>query len=287
MKSIKIAYRGPRATVLPVIVLLFHVLAAPAQETAHPHDRLACTQCHFKGGGVATAALGGAAPPPDVRDERRSGRCRNCHADDPEGIASILGFHRPGSDNCVRCHSFHEIGKTTGPGSGVDLAAAKRVDASHCRSCHAPGADLQALSDGHRIAAELYHQDTGALIGKTLSEGCLLCHDADRTSPWQAATAKGIFTVAEHNSHPRGVLLRPGTGTAARHIRKDPDPRAPLFGGRIECQTCHLLTAGNGDLLIPFPSKYDLCLACHQTAGPGSNLHEDLLATMVGKPGSR
>ncbi|MGD9547184.1 MAG: hypothetical protein AB7V45_06470 [Candidatus Krumholzibacteriia bacterium] len=278
--------QGPWAASFVVIVLLCLVPVAKAQETAHPHDRLACTRCHFQGGRVAAAGMGGDVSTAGVRDDRRSDRCRTCHQDDPESLAATLGFHRPGSDNCARCHSFHEPGKTTGPGSGVELTAAKRVDASHCRSCHAPGADLQALSAGHRRAAELYHEESGALIGKTLSEGCLLCHDADRTSPWQAATAKGITTVSEHSSHPRGVLVRPGTGTAARHIRKDLDDRAPLFGGRIECQTCHLLTAGSEDLLIPFPAKYDLCLACHQTAGPDSSDQEKMLATMVGKPGS-
>ncbi|MFH2052420.1 MAG: cytochrome c3 family protein [bacterium] len=285
MKPINSIPRGLKAASFVVIVLLSLVPAAQAQEPAHPHDRLACTQCHFRGGRVAAAGMDGGVSPAGVRDDRRTDRCSTCHKDDPEGLAATLGFHRPGSDNCARCHSFHEAGKTTGPGSGVDLTTAKRVDASHCRSCHAPGADLQALSAGHRRAAELYHEDTGTLIGKTLSEGCLLCHDADGTSPWLAATAKGISTVSEHTSHPRGVLVRPGTGTAARHIRKDLDARAPLFGGRIECQTCHLLTAGSEDLLIPFASRYDLCLACHQTAGPDSPGQEKVLANMIGKPG--
>ncbi len=45
-------------------------------------------------------------------------------------------------------------------------------------------------------------------------------------------------------------------------------PRLPLPAGRLECQTCHSLTAGTKDLLIPFADPYALCNGCHTERQP-------------------
>lgn len=73
--------------------------------------------------------------------------------------------------------------------------------------------------------------------------------------------------VNDHATHPIGVKVVAAQGGQAYGLRSTIDQRLPLFDQRMHCQTCHQLSAGTKDLLIPFPTPYDLCLGCHDQAG--------------------
>ncbi len=152
---------------------------------------------------------------------------------------------------------------------------------AHCQSCHDQRGTLTSLSSSHRVAAGLYHNEAGQLDNTSPSQACLRCHSNSSNSSWQNETEDGILAFNTHASHPYSIRVIPGQGNGTNKIRHDIDSRLPLFGGVMECQTCHLLTAGNEDLMIPFPAKYDLCLGCHgqnkdQKFGP-----IDLVATFA------
>jgi predicted CXXCH cytochrome family protein len=154
--------------------------------------------------------------------------------------------------------------------------------AGHCAACHAPGSDLARLSPAHRQAAALYHRDAALLDGTSPSQGCLNCHAAGSGSPWVREVSDRNLTFNPHATHPLGVDVVPGSGQDERRLRAVLDPKLRLFDGRLECQTCHNLTAATEDLLVPFPQPYDLCLGCHKLSNPKpSTERRELLATMV------
>ena len=154
--------------------------------------------------------------------------------------------------------------------------------AAHCSACHRKGADLARLSPAHRVAASLYHREAKSLAPVSPSQGCLNCHAAGSTSPWQSETGQERLTFNLHATHPLGVQVVAGSGRDERSLRPDLDPRLPLFEQRIECQTCHSLTAATADLLVPFEQPYDLCLGCHKLRNPQpSPRPEALMATML------
>lgn len=214
-------------------------------------------------------------------DRARQARCAGCHAAVPAALADSLGFHRVGARNCLDCHSFHDSNVTRGRAAGIRIDAVKSTGAGHCRGCHDPRGKLLELSEGHRAAADLYHSDSQSLQALSPSESCLNCHADALTSRWGEGLGAGIARISEHASHPVGVAVVPGRGSGAAYIRVHLDPRVPLFGGRMECQSCHLLSAGTEDLLVPFPAKLDLCLGCHQTQGPQTAGSSPLAAVLM------
>lgn len=229
------------------------------------HREAACSLCHGGSGGFGAVA-GGSAD--------RS--CLTCHDLQAQGAASVATFHAGTGRDCTSCHSFHD--PTVLKSSQVIIApGTPDLDSGHCRGCHGPDGDLARISEAHRAAAALYHGAGRGLERTSPSESCLNCHAADSASPWRQATASRL-TFSTHASHPYGVAVIPGQGNAVDHISWSPDPRLPLFSGRMECQSCHLLTSGTAYDLIPYRNPYDLCLGCHEhEAGPGRGTG-DLLA---------
>jgi predicted CXXCH cytochrome family protein len=162
----------------------------------------------------------------------------------------------------------------------LKLDAAGMKESGHCQSCHDRRGSLGALSPAHRVAAGLYHEEASALSRLSPSQACLRCHDNTSGSTWQTATDRQL-SFNTHASHPFGVLAIPRKDNSSNWIAQEIDPRLPIFDGKIECQTCHLLTAGAEDLLVPFPRKAELCLGCHQEAPEGRRSTEAYLASMV------
>lgn len=244
---------------------------ADSQREYKAHDQAACTLCHFAAGDEA-----------GFSGYSREDMCRTCHGPDASRGVAELAFHGNSNSTCARCHSFHSPQEIKVPGGRITLAALSEAGTGHCRSCHGTTGRLGELSDAHRVAANLYHGDLGALAGLSPSEGCLECHSAESDSPWRDAFPDAAKTFNRHSSHPLGIANRATRAANAFLVRLDRDGKLPLFQDRIECQTCHVITGRNEDLLVAFPEKQDLCLGCHRRNGPNAASYEALTATMAG-----
>ncbi|MCA9728353.1 MAG: hypothetical protein KC729_11765 [Candidatus Eisenbacteria bacterium] len=157
---------------------------------------------------------------------------------------------------------------TSGGARGMGTGASDPAD--HCRTCHVRGQSLSAVTGGHREALALYHGGIETLAALSPSEACLTCHSVNAgpllasVEPIAPSAGPEPPRFDEHGSHPYGMpAVQMFTG-GNRFLKAGVDPQLPLFSGRLECQTCHQLTAGNDDLLVPYPTKYDLCYGCHR-----------------------
>lgn len=279
MNDLMRLHRPLLATLLIVAGAAYGEAAAPA--TGNPHDGISCAMCHGRTATRAQAASLASASDP------RSRTCRECHRELARTAGSngaALGFHGGPAADCAGCHSFHEPGRLKSAVGDVQTGAVRlmRSVPGHCAACHAEGSALANLSPAHRTAAGLYHRDAAQLADASPSQGCLNCHAAGTDSPWLRETEGRMLTFNLHATHPLGVEVVAGSGSDERSLREDLDPRLRLFNGRIECQTCHSLTASSEDLLVPFEQPYDLCLGCHQmrNAKPSTGRRE-LMATMM------
>lgn len=243
-----------------------------------PHAGISCARCH-RGSANSAMFTSGA----DVADPR-SHACRACHGNmnARSAAATAMGFHGSDRTDCAGCHSFHQTGQLKSTVGEVRLGSGfPQAVAGHCAGCHVKGAPLRALNGAHRTAAGLYHRDAAALVNQSPSEGCLNCHSDRSATEWQKQTREERLAFSEHATHPIGVAVVPGSGQDVRRIREDIDPRLRLFNGRIECQTCHVLTASTPDLLVDFTPAGDLCLGCHQLRNDRVDRSQALMATMV------
>jgi len=273
--------RTPTALVATLLCCLTATCLAGGPEgaaTDDPHAGISCAQCHLGNAArvVASAADGGPDP--------RSRACRACHRDLDRrgGAAKALGFHAGPRSDCAGCHTFHQAGRLKSAVGEVRLEAGLQQSISgHCASCHVEGARPTAMTGAHRTAATLYHQGTTLLAGQTPSQGCLNCHSAGSASDWRNTTVEEHLVFSEHATHPLGMVVVAGSGQDERRIREHIDPRLRLFDGRLECQTCHSLTASTPDLLVGFSTPRDLCLGCHQLRNAPSERGQELMATMM------
>ncbi len=244
---------------LPILIILFGIqlvlFAGPQQSQAESsvHGGISCGACHDSGslesGMVKIAAVS---------------RCQQCHlsTDIAKGI-----FHGANIDRCTNCHSFHNPNRVSVKIGNAELATTLDLSMGHCQSCHDARGNLDSLSPGHKVASELYHQKAGEIQSLPPSESCLRCHSNKPEETWRAASGLDHLDIHFHSSHPYGIKVIPGKGDRINWIANQIDDRLPLFDGKMECQTCHLLTADNEDLLIPFETKYDLCRGCHKHTG--------------------
>ena len=263
-----------------MVIILAPGTAAPAPVNPSPtaqeystHQAADCRQCHQRAGTQATGARA-------VDDSR----CRSCHnrqltrRDDP------LGFHAStGTRSCLSCHSFHEPGTVNTTRGTITLDSLADLNLDHCISCHDGTPSLENLNRAHQAAASLYHEQAASLKDMSPSQACLNCHSNTSATTWQAAAGGDVLAFSEHATHPFGVTVSPGRGSYAHRIRKEIDARIPLFGGKIQCQTCHKLTSRQEDLIVAFPSTKDLCLGCHQFRDQPLVEKDDLMATMTAR----
>jgi len=217
------------------------------------HRETECAGCHS----------GGVSPQRAVAAVTQ--RCTDCH--DNSSLNKVADFHGNSGGRCLECHTFHEPSLSTVMAGLEKQIGTESMESGHCQSCHNPRGNLANLSPAHRTAADLYHADASKLKGISPSQACLNCHSNRSSSDWQEKTAGAEIVFNEHASHPYGIRVVPGSGNSSNWIALDIDKRLPLFDERLECQTCHLLTAGNDDLMIPFETKYDLCKGCHRQYG--------------------
>ncbi len=252
-----------QALLLAVLLLGLPVLAGT--EPGPGHEGISCRQCHNDlGNDLAITS---------------SEHCADCHS----RTRSDLAFHmRPGR-NCNQCHYFHKPEQHRPVAEVVESREMAPIDRPHCVTCHFQGADAADLSDGHLVAMSLYHAHADELDEQTPAQACLFCHDGANHHPWQDELAEPAFAIRQHSSHPWGVGFRPGQGISASRIKDEIDPTLILPQDKIDCITCHQLTAQTDDLLVVRPGRSGLCLGCHDLQpGNGKDQAPDqFLATMT------
>lgn len=238
-----------------IIAAAATLAAVPGPAAPTGHDAVSCRLCHADAG--AADAGGGLA----VAQQQ----CLACHPEARQA-GPAPSFH--GRGRCLDCHGFHAPGTVTTAAGTLALGDLAGVSRAHCRACHDGQGRLADLSDAHRAAGRLYHEQAASLRERSPSTPCLWCHSDSRSTDWQAVPAADRLAFAEHASHPLGIPVRPGQGPVVRRMRDAIDPRIPLPGGRLECVSCHQLTAATKDRLIPFPTAQELCVGCHQLNEP-------------------
>jgi predicted CXXCH cytochrome family protein len=224
------------------------------------HRSARCGDCH---GGEAFASP--EMPRAGLTAAAITQRCEACHDElRPQGDGA-RAFHDGSTRACIACHRFHDPSVLR---AGDHEFAATIADArlqAHCRACHQPGVRLGRIDGAHRFAAEVvYHDDARDLAGMSPSDACLLCHGTSGHALAMPGDGPEIIAINTHASHPFGIRFTPGQGRGDGKIRREIDPRLSLPEGRIECVTCHAITSGTKDLLVPFDDPYALCLGCHQ-----------------------
>lgn len=228
------------------------------QRFQNSHSEIECSQCH-----ALVADLSGSVPAKPIHREQ----CERCHTPDAMATSGIpLDFHSDRGRGCTECHSFHDVENVSAGNERFRVSFENSFQRGQCYSCHRPLASLSNLSPGHRAAAAIYHSDFGVIGKLSSSQSCLICHSqsAATGAGELAEHARNAPRFDDHGSHPVGVQVKPGQGEPGNKICTDIDSRIQLFGGRIECQTCHCLSSRNQYLLIAFDSRNDLCRACHR-----------------------
>lgn len=221
------------------------------------HFGIDCASCHAQVADVAGDDLG--MPSYDAK-------CRNCHTNLAQAdMASSMTFHQNPTRPCSNCHSFHNTSEVVAGQRPFLIRFEQKTRFNQCRACHGPGEKLSALSEGHLVAAKLYHSDFKIVGSLTPSQACLTCHSERSTNSPELSPGMSVAPrFVDHASHPVGVQVVPGSGRDGNRIKALLDPRLQLFGGRMECQTCHSLSSALPNHLAGFKDRDDLCRGCHQ-----------------------
>jgi len=217
------------------------------------HANIDCTLCHSL---VASLEETVTASSPKQR-------CLSCHAV-PTGNQSGISaaFHEDDNRTCGECHQFHDPGMISAQGNV--FAPVQSGGPGSCIACHYGSEKTAFLSEGHRMAADLYHSNLPEMIGLTSSEGCLLCHAEEQSVPIAGLDPTIVPRFASHRMHPIGPIERTGDFRNGARIRQVLDPRLRLYDNRIECHTCHQLTNLDKNRLVDLGSPEALCLGCHE-----------------------
>lgn len=249
-----------RHTLRGALLGLFLLAGAPALAADHAHDDADCAACHG----------------PDVRHRAtRTAACRTCHGPEADTGWGSVAFHGDDGD-CTACHAFHDPTVVALPGASTDVelaALGARAGGTlpvACTPCHDRGtAQLAWLSAAHRAAGAWYHSSVTEVLGQSISESCLRCHDADQQLPDVLDAAWDPPRPHVQASHPFGIPVR-STGQGGFGIRASIDPRLVLVDGKIECTTCHDIYRETDDMLVDLGSTSAFCQGCHErSSAPG------------------
>ncbi len=246
-----------------MLLLAFGILSnAPEVHSGgrfdNPHDDIACTECHVLRADLDEGLLA---------DTRYRKECERCHDVSSFNVSGIpLNFHQVSDKSCSQCHSFHNLEKIDAGDHQFLVSFENSNQRGQCYSCHGPSESTSLLSPGHRYAAQIYHSDFRVLGRLAPSETCLMCHSENRPIENKLSADQSVKPPLfdEHGAHPVNIRVAAGQGEPGNKIRKTIDPRIRLFGGRIECQTCHSLSSDKPHHLVGFESQNALCRACHE-----------------------
>ncbi|MEW6413184.1 MAG: hypothetical protein AB1483_12060 [Candidatus Zixiibacteriota bacterium] len=229
-----------------------------AERFDNPHKNIPCTDCH-----PFTADLNAGT---GINTEYRQ-QCERCHQArlvNPSGIP--LNFHSTRDRACRECHSFHKTEQITAAKRSFLVSFENSFQRGQCFCCHGPRESLSGLSPDHRTAAVIFHSDFAVLGKLSVSQACLICHSqtAAQISEEIAHFAQDAPRFKEHGSHPVGVEVVPGAGEPGNAIADQISQEIQLFNGRIECPSCHSLSAGYAKARLVCSSQNELCRACHK-----------------------
>jgi predicted CXXCH cytochrome family protein len=242
------------AIVLVGFGLLVH-LSKAKDKAQSSHQQADCAICHTTVADIAGEATAFIDP---------SAKCRICHVRLDDLSGPELTFHNSENRRCLDCHNFHSPNEIIVGDRVFHAESSRPAQRALCSSCHGVGEDVRMLSKGHRAAAGLFHSDYRLLAGLSPSEACMVCHsDQVRSETVITLTANSIPTLQQHGNHPTGVSVILGRQLTYSRIRTSLDPDIQLFGGRVECQTCHSLSSGTQFNLIAGSDRNSLCLKCH------------------------
>ncbi len=94
----------------------------------------------------------------------------------------------------------------------------------------------------------------------------MVCHDqgGSRVQALDDVAAEASApTFDPHGTHPVGMEVKAGRGEPGNRIREAIDPRLMLIEGRMECVTCHSLSARTPNRLVAYEDRDDMCRGCH------------------------
>ena len=235
--------------------LLVHLSKAKDQAQS-PHQTADCTICHVTVADIGDQSFASFDP---------SAKCRSCHLRLDSPSEPRLTFHIDENRRCLDCHIYHSPDEIT-VGDRTFQGASRRANRrALCASCHGVGEDPGRLSEGHRSAAGLYHSDYAVLAGLSPSEACMICHsDQSRSELVGSLSLTLTPTFSRHGNHPTGIPVILGRRFANSRLKASLDPDIRLFGGRIECQTCHSLSSTSEFHLIAGTDSNGICRKCHE-----------------------
>lgn len=247
---------------LAIGIVLVASIAAVAQPeytpdhstTGRTHGGMACGDCHETVADIGATAV--VAKNPD----RTCGSCHNATLETANSFAAA--FHRDKSRRCSSCHSFHETSEITAAGSTFTYS--KKSGMGLCAACHNGSGGLDGLSEGHRLAALLFHSNSELLKDVNASTACMVCHATNRVVTINGIAVGNIPQFSDQHTHPLGEVSGIDEVRNTTRIRTTHDPRLPLFDNRMECQTCHQLNAPTQFRLVAFDTPRELCLGCHE-----------------------
>ncbi|KAA3632791.1 MAG: hypothetical protein DWP97_10455 [Calditrichaeota bacterium] len=244
--------------ILPVLLAAFLVSAMAIsdekEEILDIHNTVHCGNCHSMNSKISST---GEIP-------GRSATCQNCH-DPLKSSANYFGFsfHDDPTRNCTDCHSFHKTDVIKAKESRFSLEFYDNSKMYNCVACHNKNSSPDQLSAGHQQASLLYHSDSLYTQKLSASENCLVCHGFNSTLNVKNSSSAKIPFINLHASHPNEVIVEKGYKTGMRNIKVNIDEKLKLLDNRIECLTCHNLSAGSNKLLAQFDSQKELCSGCH------------------------
>ncbi len=251
------ALRLLSALIIPLVPALLIPSGEAGDFRIADHQSVPCSNCHL----IFASTDGSSITVPDL-----GARCRDCHLTLAEADAkSSLTFHQDVKRACLDCHSFHTTSSISAAGAKFKLVYTSPGQLGECYTCHSRRENLASLSPAHTSAAALFHSDYLSPTGLTPSQLCLVCHTESSAIPPDVLPVGTVVPrFSDHGYHPLGIIVSPGSGFSGNRVRSRIDSRIVLFEGRIECQTCHSLTATTRWHLVAFTSQTDLCQACHE-----------------------
>ncbi len=221
----------------------------------HTHEDIICANCHSFGSKIK---------------KFENKRCISCHNQlFDDNFISDNNFHNDKTRQCTDCHSFHNSNNLIIEKTKTQYDLVSKQGAIHCYTCHSVSSNLSLLSEGHRDARILYHNNSQNILSLSLSQGCMLCHGSSYSS---TSNNSSMPVINNHASHPYEIDVIPGEGNSTNRIRFEIDPRIKLFDNRIECLTCHNLSAEEDDLLVNFEEPLDFCNGCHEHISTNTSL---------------
>lgn len=185
--------------------------------------------------------------------------CLDCHDPDNTNSSNMgrLSFHKDKSRNCLDCHSYHDKTQIRAKQTSFEFNFESPALRAQCGSCHDESVDLNKISEAHREATAVYHNDAKYLAYLSPSESCMICHSKNSSYSNKALNVRNTPKFDRHATHPIGQQV------AGFNIKSQINSKIKLFNKKIECQTCHNLSSDKKKHISYFEEEYDICMGCH------------------------